>query len=328
MNCALDKDEVEIEIIGKDRDRKKGKVTKIIKRNKTNFVGTLEKSGNGLSFVPDDWKFYRKVDILNFPKEAKAGLKVLVKIENWTNPNLNPKGQIVTIIGPKGVHETEMQSILLDKGIVYDFPAQVEKEATNLKKNFSSDGVQVFSQNLSKLSLKNFPRGNKRLDFRNAITFTIDPKDAKDFDYALSYEEIGDGKIRVGIHIADVSHFVSPGSALDREASERNFSTYLVDRTIPMLPEVLSNDICSLMPNADRYTFSAVFDIKKKTGEVLDRWFGKTIINSNRRFSYEEAQEILNTTKDSSSSLNFVVPLQELNRIAEIYRKEKAKTTL
>lgn len=336
LNCALDKDEVEVEIIGKDRDRKKGRITKIIKRNKISFVGTLEKSGSGLSFIPDDWKFYRKVDISSFPKEAEVGLKVFVEIENWTNPNLNPKGKIVTIIGKKGVHETEMQSILLDKGIVYDFPADVEAEAEKVAEDFFVD--------------------SERRDFRTITTFTIDPKDAKDFDDALSYEDLGDGlsaqagKIRVGVHIADVSHFVRPGSALDREASKRNFSTYLVDRTIPMLPEVLSNGICSLMPNVDRYAFSAVFDIKKETGEVLDRWFGKTIINSDKRFSYEEAQEILNAAKDSSSSLStdkillnfsdvaaqsasqstlggesFATPLIELNRIANIYRAENKK---
>src|SRR3990167_1634393 len=143
LNCALDKDEVEVEIIGKDRDKKKGRITRIIKRNKTKFVGTLEKSCSGLVFKPNDFKFYRNVDILVFPKDIKsslpvqAGTKVFVEIENWTNPNLNPKGKIISVIGKKGEHETEMQSILLDKGIVYNFPAEVEKEAEKVADEFS-----------------------------------------------------------------------------------------------------------------------------------------------------------------------------------------------
>lgn len=205
----------------------------------------------------------------------------------------------------------------------------------------------------ARLSSWNFPVGS-RADFRDITTFTIDPKDAKDFDDALSYEEIGEGKIRVGVHIADVSHFVRPGTALDREAIRRSFSTYLVDRTIPMLPEVLSNDLCSLNPNVDRYAFSAVFDIEKSTGKVLDRWFGKTVINSDKRFSYEEAQELLTSPLSASQKdplLNagegknvalplhlgegqsrkagrdevFRGPLFELNRIANIYRAENKK---
>jgi ribonuclease R len=315
LNCALDKDEVEVEIIGKDRDRKKGRITKIIKRNKTNFVGTVEKIGSGLAFKPDDFKFYKSVDLMPMSDVGKpgSGTKVLAEII-WTNPNINPKGKILKIIGKKGEHETEMQSILLDKGIVYNFPPEVEAEA-------------------EKVSKSDFDTSNRR-DFRNITTFTIDPKDAKDFDDALSYEELENGKVRVGVHIADVSHFVKPGTALDKEARERAFSTYLVDRTIPMLPEVLSNGLCSLMPNVDRFAFSAVFDIKKDTGEILERWFGKTVINSNKRFSYEEAQEILTAAENNSlrsqdaahiSLQEFSQPLHELNRIANIYREENKK---
>src|SRR3989344_831305 len=374
LNCALDKDEVEVEIIGKDRDKKKGRITKIIKRNKTKFVGTIEKSGSSLIFKPDDFKFYRNVDILVFPKDARphdavgqvksglpvqAGTKIFVEIENWTNPNLNPKGKIISVIGKKGEHETEMQSILLDKGIVYNFPAEVEKEAEEVaeefkndqEKSFSSESPRAPSRLPGRRSSENF--FPDRRDFRNITTFTIDPADAKDFDDALSYEDLDEGKVRVGVHIADVSHFVRPGTSLYEEALKRSFSTYLVDRTIPMLPEVLSNGLCSLMPNVDRFAFSAVFDIEKSTGKILDRWFGKTIINSNKRFSYEEAQEILTSPltpllnagegKHFSHSDNlsvslpspasrgragdevFKVPLSELNRIANIYRAENKK---
>lgn len=337
LNCALNNDEVEVEIIGQDRGRKKGRVTKIIKRNKTQFVGTFEKN----KFIPDDFKFYCEVDLFDFPKDLVSGTKVLAEI-NWTNPNLNPKGKILKIIGKKGEHETEMQSILLDKGIVYDFPTEVEKEAEKIAEEFEVSRLNLDIGLKSDMSKSDF---DTRRDFRNTTTFTIDPKDAKDFDDALSYEELSENVIRVGVHIADVSYFVRPGSALDKEARKRSFSTYLVDRTIPMLPEILSNNLCSLMPNVDRYAFSAVFDIEKSTGKVLEKWFGKTIINSNKRFSYEEAQkelelgiknyELCKEKRDLLSpnqgeghaqrEVGFGVALFELNRIANIYRAENKK---
>ncbi len=314
LNCALDRDVVEVEVLGttsspKDPNliRKTGKVIKVIERSKIKFVGTLEDGPFGLVFKPDDWKFYKKIDIKDAPPEAKAGFKAQVEMKEWTNSNLNPEGTIVSVIGQKGIHETEMQSILLDKGIIYDFPHDVEKEAEEVSKEaFDATG---------------------RKDFRGITTFTIDPKDAKDFDDALSYEELGDGKIRVGVHIADVSHFVRPGGALDREARKRSCSTYLVDRTIPMLPEILSNGLCSLNPNVDRYAFASVFDIKKETGEILSRWFGKTIINSNKRFTYEEAQEILESRIKNHElwGKNFGKELEDLNRIAKIYQLENKK---
>jgi ribonuclease R len=241
-----------------------------------------------------------------------------VRLENWNNPNLNPKGKILQVIGEKGEHETEMQSILLDKGIVYDFPTKVEEEAGRVAEQFfeelknfdikngtlsesqySSEKTDSFSaekdppsraSRAPKVSLQN-TAPTERVDFRDVLTITIDPEDAKDFDDALSYQELDSETVQVGVHIADVSHFVRPGSELDREARERSFSVYLVDRTIPMLPEILSNNLCSLNPNVDRFAFSAVFDIEKKTGKVLKTWFGKTIINSDKRFSYEDALE-------------------------------------
>lgn len=350
LNCALDKDEVEVEIVGKDFSRgmvrNKGRVVKILKRNKLDFVGTIEKSGNSFVFVPDDFKFYKKVDLRVIPKEIETGTKALVSIKSWTNPNLNPLGEIIKIIGRKGEHETEMQSILLDKGIVYDFPVEVENEAEEVARefsrlgSFSSESPRVSSLRSSRLSSWNFSVG-LRADFRDILTFTIDPIDAKDFDDALSYEEINENTLRIGVHIADVSHFVRPGTALDKEARKRSFSTYLVDRTIPMLPEVLSNDLCSLNPKVDRFAFSVVFDIEKETGKVLDRWFGKTIINSNKRFSYEEAQNLLDSFRggdknylpslvhegEGSRDDSFVPSstIFELNRLANIYRAENKK---
>lgn len=307
LNCALDRDTVEIEITGKERGRMIGKVLKIVKRNKTKFVGTLIDSPFGLVFSPDDWKFYKKVEIKDLPKEAKAGLKIYTEILDWNNPNLNPEGKLISIIGEKGVHETEMQSILLDKGIVYDFPHDVEEEAQKMAEEFKRDVVSDFKE-------------EDRKDFRGTTTFTIDPKDAKDFDDALSYKDLGDGVLEIGVHIADVSHFVRPGSALDREARKRSFSTYLVDRTVPMLPEVLSNELCSLNPHVDRFAFSSVFKIEANTGKVIDRWFGKTIINSDKRFTYENAQEVLD-----NKSGEFLEELTTLNNIANIYREENKK---
>ena len=345
LNTSLNKDKVRIEILGKDFSKRgalprfKGKVLEILERNRNEFVGTLEKSPFGLELSPDDWKFYTKIEIKNpIPENARAGLKALVKINEWKSPALKPKGEIISIIGEKGVHETEMQSIILSKGIVYDFPKKVEEEAKAQQERFSPESPRVSSLRSARLSSQNFPAGLERIDFRNITTFTIDPKDAKDFDDALSFEELEAGKLRIGVHIADVSHFVRPGSELDKEARKREFSVYLVDRTIPMLPEILSNDLCSLNPNVDRFAFSAVFDIEKETGKVLDRWFGKTIINSDKRFSYEEAQEVLDSKREEkthSHSLghedggsrenDFSFPLLELDRIANIYRAENKK---
>jgi len=315
LNCALNRDLVEIEIIGKDsygRGRLKGKVLRVLERNKTKFVGTFKKSGNGLIFIPDDYRFYRSVELTNITKEAMVGMKALVSLKSWKNRSLNPKGEIVKIIGKEGLHETEMQSILIDKGIVYNFPEEVEREALNISK---------LEENITNEEI------GKRRDFRKIKTFTIDPVDAKDFDDALSFEELNQNTIRVGIHIADVSHFVKPDTILDKESMKRGFSTYLVDRTIPMLPEILSNDLCSLKPDVDRLAFSAVFDIDKKSGRVLERWFGKSIIRSQRRFTYEEAQEIVDGSKQpvASKEIEFQKELKELDRLAKIYKKENKK---
>jgi ribonuclease R len=312
LNCALDRDEVEVEVIGRERgkdgeSREKGRVLKIIKRHKTDFVGVIEKREGGFYFVPDDIRFYRDAEIRTLPVGAqiKTGTKALARIE-WSASGLSPKAKVLEIIGEKGEHEAEMRSILLDKGIFYDFPKEVEKEAEESAKKSMIPLVS-------------------RVDFRGILTFTIDPADAKDFDDALSYREIDNNTIEVGVHIADVSHFIRPGGALDREARKRGFSTYLVDRTVPMLPEVLSNDLCSLKPDEDRFAFSAVFEIEKASGKVIRRWFGKTIIKSCRRFSYEEAQKELEAEGLELGDKNFSKELKELNRLANIYREENRK---
>ena len=297
MATALNRDTVEIKDLKKDLfGRKQAEVIKIIARYKTEFVGTLDNS----FVIPDDKRMYR--DIFVEPKGAKDGDKVQVKITEWLDAAKRPKGEIIRVIGRAGEHNTEMLGIVYESGFEVDFPPEVEKEAGDLKKQFDKEDHLL-----------------DRKDFREITTFTFDPADAKDFDDALSFKRLEGGNFEIGIHIADVSHFVAPGTELDKEAGKRGTSIYLVDRTIPMLPEILSNDLCSLNPNEDKNAFSAVFVINKE-GRVKERWFGKTLINSDKRFTYEEAQEILD-----KKSGTFYEELKTLNEIAYKLREEKIK---
>ncbi|MDD5069017.1 MAG: ribonuclease R [Candidatus Pacebacteria bacterium] len=305
LNTALNNDEVEIGLFplapGK---RQTGKVVRIIKRAKNTFVGTIHINKNTVFLIPDDKKVYKDIYITDTgtDKRMKNKMKAQVEITEWTDPERNPKGKIIKIIGKKGDNDAEMHSIVLEKGFDTDFPPEVEAEAEHIER-----------------TEKPIPQAEiaKRKDFRHTLTFTIDPVDAKDFDDAISYKPLEDGNAEIGVHIADVSHYVREGTALDREAVKRGFSVYLVDRTIPMLPEVLSNDICSLNPREDKLTFSAVFIIDKNA-KVKSSWFGKTIINSDKRWSYEEAQERIN-----QGSGEYAKELIELNRLAKIMQKEK-----
>lgn len=307
LNTALNKDEVEV-LIHPTFSRQKrplGEVLKVIKRAKDSFVGILEKENGEFFLVPDDKKMY--VDILIHKANAKnavGGEKALVKIIKWDDPKKTPEGEIVKILGKKGDHNVEMESIVFEKGFEIEFPREVEKEAEETEKNEKKISENEIS---------------KRRDFRNTTTFTIDPVDAKDFDDAISLKKLTDDKYEIGVHIADVSHFVKEGTAMNTEARKRGFSVYLVDRTIPMLPEVLSNDICSLNPLEDKLSFSAVFTIDKN-GNISDRWFGKTVIKSDKRFSYEEAQ----ATLDAKSGEHFEA-LNTLNLMAKKLRDEKFK---
>ena len=306
LNTALNKDEVEILIHpGLSRQKRHlGEVLKIIKRAKDSFVGILEKENDEFFLVPDDKKVY--VDIL-IPKErakgAQGGEKVLAKLIKWDDPKKSPEGEVVKILGNKGEHNVEMESIILEKGFEIEFPYEVEKEAEANAKNEKDISEEI----------------KKRRDFRDTLTFTIDPVDAKDFDDAISLKEIGGGKYEIGVHIADVSHYVREGTSMNTEARKRGFSVYLVDRTIPMLPEILSNDICSLNPMEEKLSFSAVF-VMDKNGSILERWFGKTIIKSDKRFSYEEAQAVLDAKLGECYE-----PLNTLNVIAKKLRDDKFK---
>lgn len=277
LNTALHGDSVEVALHPlfktNDRERQTGEVSRIMTRVKMAFAGVLEKE-KGIFFVkPDDPKMY--TDILipeKFLSGGRAGQKVFTEIVSWRNARLAPEGKILKVLGKQGENDAEMHAIALEKGFDKEIGERAEEEAEQIKRRgIVSDDY----------------RG--RRDFRKILTFTIDPIDAKDFDDALSLRTLPDGNFEVGIHIADVTHYIKEGNAIDREARERGTSVYLVDRTIPMLPEALSNNLCSLLPDTDRLTMSAVFILDKSAG-VKREWFGRTVIHSQKRFSYEEAE--------------------------------------
>jgi len=274
LNCALNGDTVEVEILPLHGKRLEGKILRVVERKKSTFVGTIYQ----FELLPDDNKCYVRFDIsnTNFPG-FRDDVKAELEMDEWSNPILSPSGKITQIFGLAGSHKAEMGAIIAGAGFNETFTNDVITEALKLKQNYQND--------LEK------ERKNRR-DFSNILTFTIDPVDAKDFDDALSYRKLDDGLHEVGIHIADVSHFVRPDTLLDTEAYRRATSVYLVDRTIPMLPEELSNDICSLNPHVPRLTFSAVFKLDDNA-TIKDSWFGRTIINSDHRLTYESAQEII-----------------------------------
>ncbi|MES2931055.1 MAG: ribonuclease R [Patescibacteria group bacterium] len=270
-----------------------GQVSEILRRSKKGFAGILEKEHDTYFLIPSDLKMYADIVIPQSKLNGAAvGQKVFVTITEWTDQKKAPIGEVVQILGMPMEHNAEMEAIALEKGFSALFPPQVDKEA----KDIAEKGIQ--EKDL----------GGRR-DIRDTITFTIDPEDAKDFDDALSYKKLGNGHIEIGIHIADVSYYVRPGTALDDEAKRRGTSVYLVDRTIAMLPEELSNGLCSLNPDVDRLTFSAIFEIDKEGG-VHSQWFGRTVIHSDKRFTYEEAQGILDDKKglfyDELSTLNSI----------------------
>ncbi len=305
LNTALNGDEVEVVMAPRVKGEKpNGEVTRIISRKKTEFVGTIERrKGDQFAFMnADDHKMHVPLFLPNVDNEIKNGIKVLARMVKWDNPRKNPTGKVLKVIGKKGDNDVEMESIVLEKGFEVGFPENVEKESIKIKERYK----QVMKRELL-----------KRRDIRGTLTFTIDPDDAKDFDDAISFKEISKDFFEIGVHIADVGCWVGERSVLDKEARKRGFSVYLVDRTIPMLPEVLSNDICSLNPNEDKLTFSAIFKITK-TGEVKDIWFGRTVMNSDMRFNYQEAQDIIDGKMKSPHS-------EKLQTLIGITRKIRKK---
>lgn len=279
LGHALDGDRVEVFVYGNaHKEKPEGEIVSVITRKTTTFVGILHLQSTFGFVEMRSTKMYTDIFVpRNKVKRAKDGDVVQVEIEKWAQKADSPEGKIIKVLGKPGEHETEMQSILAASGLANSqFPKEVAEYANNLDTSIQKEEIK------------------KRRDMRDELTFTIDPADAKDFDDALSFRKLENGNYLIGIHIADVSHYVTPGSVLDEEAFERGTSIYLVDRTVPMLPEVLSNQACSLRPNEDKYTFSAVFELNEKA-QVVEQWFGKTVIQSDARFAYEEVQHVIET---------------------------------
>ena len=280
-------DLVEFEILNRKR---KGfytaNIISLVKRNKEEYVGIIQINKNFAFTIIDDRKIHSDIFIpSNNIGDAQDGDKVLIKILEWKKQDLSPIGKVEKVLGKPGEHETEMDSILSQNNVNISFPTDVLEQTNKISEEISDEEIK------------------KRRDFRNELTFTIDPVDAKDFDDALSFKKIDEDNYEIGIHIADVSHYVKSGTILDKEAYSRATSIYLVDRVIPMLPEKLSNKVCSLRPLEEKLTFSTCITINKN-GEIKEHWFGRTVIKSNYRFSYSEAQEIIETKKNKISKEN------------------------
>ena len=321
LNKALHLDEVEFYVFKRRRNgRLEGEVTQIIKRAKSSYVGVIQIHKSYAFVITDDKKMYKDIFIpLNKINKAEDGDKVLVALQDWPEKASSPYGKVNKVLGKPGEHNTEIHAILADYGLPYDFPNEVLDYASSINTSITKKEIA------------------KRRDMRSDLTFTIDPKDAKDFDDALSFKILGEDIYEVGIHIADVSYYVQPDTILDEEAFERATSVYLVDRVVPMLPEVLSNYACSLRPQEEKFTFSAVFKINNKA-EVIDEWFGRTVTYSDARFAYEEAQEVIETKSniisDNVSLTGVTYEIKEdiknailkLNELAIIMRSQRMKS--
>ena len=278
LKTALHGDKVKVWLYAKRKGaRPEGEVVEIIERWRTSFVGTVEIMPNFAFLIPDNknmpFDLFIPTSKLN---GAKQGQKAVAKVVDWDPKSKNPIAEIINVLGYPGLHETEMHAILAEFELPYNFTEEVEADAEKIPGEITERDIKV------------------RRDFRNIPTFTVDPSDAKDFDDALSLKQLGNGNWEVGVHIADVTHYVKMDSLIEEEAKQRATSIYLVDRVVPMLPERLSNHICSLNPAEDKLTYSAVFELNDKS-EVIDEWFGRTIINSDKRFSYNEAQQVIDT---------------------------------
>ena len=306
-NKALHLDTVKIKVIKGNGREIEGIVTEIIHRFKMDFVGTIQVSPKYAFFVPDSNKMPIDVFVpINKLNGAVDGQKVVVKITSWRENAKNPNGEVTNVLGFAGDNEVEIDSILHEYGLPHNFDNDIIAEA------------EAISDVIKENDIIN------RKDMRNVITFTIDPADAKDFDDALSVQWI-DGQLEVGVHIADVSHYLRPDTDLDKEAYRRGTSVYLVDRVVPMLPERLSNELCSLRPNEDKLCFSAIFKLDQN-GIVVDEWFGRTVINSDRRYTYEEAQQVIEKGINEKNSLNDMLcdkALLDLDKYAKKLRKQR-----
>ena len=318
LNHALDGDTVKVYVYNRRSSRKpEAEVIEILERAKNEFVGVVAIQKNFGFVTTTNAKMYTDIFIpKNKLGDAEHGDVVLVKMEDWPQKADSPFGSVIKVLGKPGEHNTEIHAILAEYGLPYDFPIEVEAYANKIDTSITPEEIK------------------KRRDMRKVLTFTIDPKDAKDFDDALSFQILENGNYEIGVHIADVSHYLIEGTILDEEAFNRATSVYLVDRVVPMLPEVLSNFACSLRPHEEKYTFSAIFELTPKA-EVVNQWFGRTIIYSDQRFSYEEAQQIIEsksnvipaeisiTGKEYSISDEIVFATLKQNELAKILRRKR-----
>ncbi len=297
LNTALNKDIVEVKLYARRRGKNlEGFVTKVIERKKSQFVGTFHKTNYYGFMVPDDRRIYRDFFIpKEKQKDAKEGQKILVGLEKWDTDHLNPEGKVLEILGFPGEAGVDVAAVAYSFGIATTFPERVEKEASQIKTEIEAGELK------------------RRLDLRDLETFTIDPVDAKDYDDAVSLGILENGNYLLGVHIADVSFFVAENSHLDKEAFKRGTSVYLVDRVIPMLPENISNKICSLQPNEDKLTYSCIMELNQ-LGDLISYEIKPSVINSNFRFTYEEAQQIIDDNKDSAFA-NTLINMMHLSKI-------------
>ena len=324
LNKALHGDRVEVYVFPRRREKLEGEITQVLERKRTTFVGVVQMQQKFAFVVPSDRRMYTDIFV---PKAdchgAEDGDKVLVRITQWTSRS--PYGVIEKVLGKPGEHQTEIHAILAEYGLPSEFPQEVEQYAQQLDTTIKEEEIA------------------RRRDMRGALTFTIDPRDAKDFDDALSFQPLENGNFEIGVHIADVSHYVQPDTILDEEAYQRATSIYLVDRVVPMLPEVLSNFACSLRPEEEKYTFSAVFELSPRA-EIRKVWLGRTVICSDARFAYEEAQAVIEAFTTAEPA-DFVMPeevsirpegsytvskemveaIVSLNALAEILREKRMK---
>jgi ribonuclease R len=301
LKTALNGDLVRILIFAKKRRRSlEGEVVEVLERKRDTFVGTVEVSKNFAFLVTDKKVMFRDLFIpLDKLNGAKAGQLAIGRITEWNDSTKNPFGEIVDVLGDVGENNAEIHAILAEYNLPYEYPQKVNEAAEEISEEISPEEIKT------------------RRDFREITTFTIDPKDAKDFDDALSLRKLENGNWEVGVHIADVSHYVKPNTIIDKEGFERGTSIYLVDRVVPMLPERLSNGICSLRPHEEKLCFSVVFELDDEAN-LLDTWFGKTIIYSDRRFTYEEAQQIIETKEGDFSD-----EVIRLDKLAKQLRKQR-----
>lgn len=305
IGTALHGDKVLIKLSGGRGGRQEGKVLQVLERRRKEYVGTIHRQQGRMILVADDQRIQKPFVIpAGDAMNASDGDKAIIELAEWRDPHELPKGRVIRVLGRAGEHNVEMHAILAEFGLPLEFPESVLKASKEIERGINEEEIA------------------RRRDVRSIPTLTIDPEDAKDLDDALSIRRLKNGNWEVGIHIADVSHYVRPGSVLDMEAAARATSVYLVDRVVPMLPEALSNDLCSLHPDTDKLSFSAIFELDDHV-RIKKEWFGRTIMRSQRRFAYAEAQNIIDGHVVDGPAARFKDEVLQLHRLAEVLRRER-----